>query len=77
MLLTHLSPLAMAERSYLDLGSMVTKNKGFLRKDVSITFDLSFIYFLLLFYNTYFSLRDVYCHESCYIIFLELLAVYV
>lgn len=35
MLLTHLSPLATAERSYLDLGSMVTKNKGFLRKDVS------------------------------------------
>ncbi|XP_034257046.1 KICSTOR complex protein C12orf66-like [Thrips palmi] len=36
MLLTHLSPLATAERSYLDLGSMVTKNKGFLRKDNSL-----------------------------------------
>ncbi|KAK3920592.1 KICSTOR complex protein C12orf66-like protein [Frankliniella fusca] len=36
MLLTHLAPLAMAERSYLDLGSMITKNKGFLRKDNSL-----------------------------------------
>ncbi|KAJ1522183.1 hypothetical protein ONE63_002493 [Megalurothrips usitatus] len=36
MLLTHLSSLAVAERSYLDLGSMIPKNKGFLRKDNSL-----------------------------------------
>ncbi|XP_049855952.1 KICSTOR subunit 2-like isoform X1 [Schistocerca gregaria] len=36
MLLTHLSQVALAERSYVDLGFFVTKNKGFLRKDNSL-----------------------------------------
>lgn len=35
MLLTHLPQIAVAERSYGDLGFLLTKNKGFLRKDVS------------------------------------------
>ncbi|XP_066993799.1 KICSTOR subunit 2 isoform X2 [Anabrus simplex] len=36
MLLTYLPQIAMAERSYVDLGFLVTKNKGFLRKDNSL-----------------------------------------
>jgi hypothetical protein len=35
MLLTHLPQIAVAERSYGELGFLLTKNKGFLRKDVS------------------------------------------
>ena len=35
MLLMHLPQVAVAERSYTDLGFLHTKNKGFLRKDVS------------------------------------------
>jgi hypothetical protein len=35
MLVTHLPQIAVAERSYGDLGFLLTKNKGFLRKDVS------------------------------------------
>jgi hypothetical protein len=34
MLLTHLPQIAVAERSYGELGFLLTKNKGFLRKDV-------------------------------------------
>jgi len=34
MLLTHLLQIAVAERSYGELGFLLTKNKGFLRKDV-------------------------------------------
>jgi hypothetical protein len=34
MLLLHLPQIAVAERSYADLGFLNTKNKGFLRKDV-------------------------------------------
>jgi hypothetical protein len=34
MLLTHLPQIAVAERSYGELGFLITKNKGFLRKDV-------------------------------------------
>jgi len=34
MLMTMLPQFAVAERSYLELGSLVTKHKGFLRKDV-------------------------------------------
>ncbi|XP_067209825.1 KICSTOR subunit 2-like isoform X2 [Linepithema humile] len=36
MLLLHLPQIAMAERSYVDLGFLHTKNKGFLRKDNSL-----------------------------------------
>lgn len=36
MLLLHLPQIAIAERSYADLGFLHTKNKGFLRKDVCI-----------------------------------------
>lgn len=36
MLLMHLPQIAVAERSYADLGFLHTKNKGFLRKDVRI-----------------------------------------
>ncbi|XP_031785340.1 KICSTOR complex protein C12orf66 homolog [Nasonia vitripennis] len=36
MLLMHLPQIAMAERSYADLGFLHTKNKGFLRKDNSL-----------------------------------------
>ncbi|XP_069668591.1 KICSTOR subunit 2-like [Periplaneta americana] len=36
MLVTHLPQIAMAERSYGELGFLVTKNKGFLRKDNSL-----------------------------------------
>lgn len=36
MLLLHLPQIAVAERSYADLGFLHTKNKGFLRKDVCI-----------------------------------------
>jgi hypothetical protein len=35
MLVTHLPQVAVAERSYGDIGFLLTKNKGFLRKDVS------------------------------------------
>nr|CAD7586774.1 unnamed protein product [Timema genevievae] len=33
MLLTHLPQIAVAEHSYVDLGFLLPKNKGFLRKD--------------------------------------------
>ncbi|XP_066584063.1 KICSTOR subunit 2-like isoform X1 [Prorops nasuta] len=36
MLLMHLPQIAVAERSYADLGFLHTKNKGFLRKDNSL-----------------------------------------
>ncbi|KAL7307995.1 hypothetical protein TKK_0000083 [Trichogramma kaykai] len=36
MLLTHLPQIAVAEKSYIDLGFLHTKNKGFLRKDNSL-----------------------------------------
>lgn len=36
MLLTHLPQIAVAERSYGELGFLLTKNKGFLRKDNSL-----------------------------------------
>jgi len=36
MLLLHLPQIAVAERSYADLGFLNTKNKGFLRKDNSL-----------------------------------------
>ncbi|KAJ9591916.1 hypothetical protein L9F63_001518 [Diploptera punctata] len=36
MLVTHLPQIAIAERSYGELGFLVTKNKGFLRKDNSL-----------------------------------------
>ncbi|XP_021918126.1 KICSTOR complex protein C12orf66-like isoform X2 [Zootermopsis nevadensis] len=36
MLVTHLPQIAVAERSYGDLGFLLTKNKGFLRKDNSL-----------------------------------------
>ncbi|XP_033224534.1 KICSTOR complex protein C12orf66 homolog isoform X2 [Belonocnema kinseyi] len=36
MLLMHLPQIALAERSYVDLGFLRTKNKGFLRKDNSL-----------------------------------------
>ncbi|XP_020277670.1 UPF0536 protein C12orf66 homolog [Pseudomyrmex gracilis] len=36
MLLIHLPQVAVAERSYADLGFLHTKNKGFLRKDNSL-----------------------------------------
>ncbi|KAK7873877.1 hypothetical protein R5R35_005738 [Gryllus longicercus] len=36
MLLAHLPQIAVAEKSYIDLGFLVTKNKGFLRKDNSL-----------------------------------------
>jgi hypothetical protein len=36
MLLMHLPQIAVAERSYADLGFLHTKNKGFLRKDVCV-----------------------------------------
>lgn len=36
MLLMHLPQIALVERSYVDLGFLRTKNKGFLRKDVNI-----------------------------------------
>ncbi|XP_015606329.1 KICSTOR complex protein C12orf66 homolog [Cephus cinctus] len=36
MLLLHLPQVAVAERSYTDLGFLHTKNKGFLRKDNSL-----------------------------------------
>lgn len=36
MFLLHLPQIAIAERSYADLGFLHTKNKGFLRKDVCI-----------------------------------------
>ena len=35
MLVTHLPQILVAEKSYGELGFLVTKNKGFLRKDVS------------------------------------------
>jgi hypothetical protein len=34
MLVAHLPQIAIAERSYGELGFLLTKNKGFLRKDV-------------------------------------------
>ena len=34
MLLMHLPQIAIAERSYVELGFLNTKNKSFLRKDV-------------------------------------------
>lgn len=36
MLLTHLPQVAIVEKSYVDLGFLLTKNKGFLRKDNSL-----------------------------------------
>lgn len=36
MLVTHLPQIAIAERSYGELGFLLTKNKGFLRKDNSL-----------------------------------------
>ncbi|XP_034938011.1 KICSTOR complex protein C12orf66 homolog [Chelonus insularis] len=36
MLLMHLPQIVLAERSYVDLGFLHTKNKGFLRKDNSL-----------------------------------------
>lgn len=41
----HLPQIAIAEHSYADLGFLHTKNKGFLRKDVSIIMFLLFIYY--------------------------------
>ena len=54
MLLMHLPQVAVAERSYADLGFLHTKNKGFLRKDVRIFFlyCLCVIYFRIHF-NTF------------------------
>jgi hypothetical protein len=34
MLVAHLPQIAIAERPYGELGFLLTKNKGFLRKDV-------------------------------------------
>lgn len=34
MLLTHLPQMLLAEKSYIELGCLTTKNKGFLRKEV-------------------------------------------
>ncbi|XP_021918137.1 KICSTOR complex protein C12orf66 homolog isoform X3 [Zootermopsis nevadensis] len=39
MLVTHLPQIAVAERSYGDLGFLLTKNKGFLRKDLNTSYE--------------------------------------
>jgi len=57
MLLMHLPQIAVAERSYADLGFLNTKNKGFLRKDVCIRNNKEIVsidnYFKLYFVNIY------------------------
>lgn len=35
MFSAHLQQLILAEKSYIEIGFLQTKNKGFLRKDVS------------------------------------------
>jgi len=57
MLLMHLPQIAVAERSYADLGFLNTKNKGFLRKDVCILNNKEIVlidnHFKLYFVNIY------------------------
>lgn len=45
MLLMHLPQIAVVERSYVDLGFLHTKNKGFLRKDVRQCININFFHF--------------------------------
>lgn len=45
MLLTHLPQVAIVEKSYVDLGFLLTKNKGFLRKDVSTETNFLYVFY--------------------------------